>query len=131
MPITTTGANLKLEHDENSGKLRPVWTDGNFVFADDMAEVVLSLLFEEPSWSKPGDVRPPAIRSVKLDTVDALDRIRQYAVARVQRAVDDGRLLSAEVQTERVRRGVVSVVVNYVTRTGRRDLVSASFGGLL
>lgn len=125
-----TGANLRLEVNPSNGKLRPVWSGGNWDFDDRMVEVIFSLLVEDEGWSTDGRRRGPSLRSVDFGSVDAPARLKVYAEQRLQLAIDDGRLRSVEVTVEAIGRTGAIVHVSYVTRAGRRDLVDVPLGAL-
>lgn len=123
-----TGANLLLDRNPANGKAIPVWSSGNMAFTDDMAEVILSLLLEDESGTTAGRRVGPSLLSVRLDTVDAPAQLENYARQRLQLALDDGRLKSVEVSSQRVDRGKISVGVAYIDRAGRRDLITVPLG---
>jgi hypothetical protein len=128
MAITTTGPNIVYERNPGNGRMRPTWAGGNFAFGDDMAEVIFSLLLEDESWNTGGRRQGPSLRSITIDSEDAPRRAAQYAEQRLQLAINDGRLRSVKATAERVRRGQISVGIEYVTRAGRSDLVTVSLG---
>lgn len=126
--LTARGTNIRYSRDPASGKLTPQWQGGNFAFADDMTEVVMSLLLEEEGWSTANRRRGPGLLSVRLDTADTPSQLRARAEQRLELAIQDGRLRSVEITVEQVRRGSYNVGVSFVSRSGRRDLVTVSLG---
>ena len=130
MALLTGGTNLRLDWNRDTRKAIPTWAGGNFAFANDMTEVVLSLLLENEGWATAGRREGPSLLDVKLDTTDAPGRVRQYALRRLDLALQDGRLKSADVTVERIDRGRISVLVHFVDGRGRKDMVAIPLGAM-
>lgn len=132
MPIpTTTGGEMRLEVNANTGKLRPVWTNGDLAFDDTMTETVMSLLFEDESTFIEGRRPGPGPMSVAADTADAPSAIKARSDERLQFAVDDGRLQSFAVAVSRPasgQRGKFLLSVDYTTRQGKSNNLTFPIG---
>jgi phage gp46-like protein len=110
---------------DGTGKVRPTVVRGQPGFDDGAVEIILSLLMEDEGWSTKGRRRGPGPRSVKFADREALSKIKGYSEERLQLAIDDGRLKSASVAVSVVN-GQPVIAVSYVTKSGRRDLVTTS-----
>ena len=125
------GDEMQLTVNAQTGKLRPVWVNGDVAFDDKMTETVMSLLIEgDGPFFKNRRVGPGPL-SVAVDLADSQSSIKARAEERLQLAVNDGRLRSASVTVERPvdgRRGKFLISVEYVTRIGQSNTLSVPIG---
>ncbi len=129
MPVPSTpGDEMQLITDPGTKKLTLRWVNGDVAFSNDMIETVMSLLFESEGPFTADRRRGPGPLSVARDTADALSQIKARSEERLQLALDDGRLMSIDVQVQRVAAGKFSLGVGYVTRTGYKGLVEREIG---
>lgn len=132
MPLPTTdGDEMRLEVNDQTGKLRPVWVNGDVAFDDTMTETVMSLLTEDEGPFTSGRRRGPGPFSVSTDTADALSQIKARAEERLQPAIEDGRLRTLEIDAQRAqpgKRGKFVLFVDYTTRAGRRNNLAVPIG---
>jgi len=122
---------MRLAVNEQTGKLRPVWVNGDVAFDDSMTETVMSLLVEGDGPLFRNRRVGPGPLSVAIDTADATSSIKARAEERLQLAVNDGRLQSYAVTVTRPpngARGRFLVGVDYVTRTGQAQSLALPVG---
>lgn len=128
---TTDGGEMRLEVNAQTGKLRPVWVNGDVAFDDTGTETAMSLLCEDDGPFTSNRRRGPGPLSVTTDNADAPSMIKARAEERLQLAVDDGRWRSFSVDVSRPvdgQRGRLMVTVDYITRTGKAGAVKVPIG---
>ena len=129
--MPTNGDEMTLAPNANTGKLRPVWVNGDVSFDDSTTETVISLLVEDDGPFFKNRRVGPGPMSVAVDLSDSQSTIKARAEERLQLAIDDGRLQSAIVTVSRPitgQRGRFEIGVEYINRTGQRNALKVPIG---
>lgn len=114
--------------------MTPVWgANGDLVFDDTENETVLSLLLERPGWAADSEGRRVSRLSlVKIGGAATASQLENYAREALQVAVDSGRILGGDdlrVEVRQLAQGSYSIVVDYVTASGRSGRITHTIAG--